>query len=558
MEQVKSQCSDDIPIPSVEWVRLQFWPKTPCSKASLHYTGRLKVKFMIQQRQWRREHVDSHYAAAYFRYMREYAIMMREYCLFVCLDDKHKVKIGEPDFPVTSAERGRRVPVRADQSFQAGDHDFTKFGIVPSVALVIDIPEEISGSWYAGDVFVILKDSVFEPSSPLRHACELYHIIKSDPVMEKPVLFVYSDGGSDHRLTYLSVQISLICLFLNLDLDILCAGRTAPYHSWRNPVERIMAVLNLGLQCVAIARAQMSTEFEAEVSKCNSLADLRKIAERKEEIRPAVAASLSPVKRLLSDIFSRLTLKDKHINVIDAAEPDEICSFWSSILSVDATLKQNEKLTRDNITDYSGICEFIEHCCRIEHYSFDILKCGHDNCKICKPIKLPPEVFSRLKHLPHPTPGEDNHYLPFSEAYNLITTGEHRPSLKKRKSKSKSLPFYASVQHVKNIQMMVQCDLCGMWRLLLSKYKVKMADREYLQRLLDNQSYSCGSISSKISIYLILLRMLKSEIIIAMIRLKNYTIPRTLILCVSTVERTSHSQCLISILNVKSVHITLL
>ena len=65
--------------------------------------------------------------------------------------------------------------------------------------------------------------------------------------------------------------------------------------------------------------------------------------------------------------------------------------------------------------------------------------------------------------------------------------------MKIRKSKSKSLPFYASVQHVKNIQMMVQCDLCGMWRLLLSKYKVKMADREYLQRLLDNQSYSCGS-----------------------------------------------------------------
>ena len=56
-----------------------------------------------------------------------------------------------------------------------------------------------------------------------------------------------------------------------------------------------------------------------------------------------------------------------------------------------------------------------------------------------------------------------------------------------------SLPFYASVQHVQNIEMMVQCDLCGMWRLLLSKYKVKMADREYLQRLLDNQSYLCGS-----------------------------------------------------------------
>ena len=33
--------------------------------------------------------------------------------------------------------------------------------------------EEISGSWYHGQVNVSLKDMVFEPSSPLRHACEL-------------------------------------------------------------------------------------------------------------------------------------------------------------------------------------------------------------------------------------------------------------------------------------------------------------------------------------------------------------------------------------------------
>ena len=72
----------------------------------------------------------------------------------------------------------------------------------------------------------------------------------------KPVLFVYSDGGPDHRLTYMSVKLSLICLFLKLILDYLCAGRTAPYHSWRNPVERVMAILNLGLQCVGLARAR--------------------------------------------------------------------------------------------------------------------------------------------------------------------------------------------------------------------------------------------------------------------------------------------------------------
>ena len=31
-----------------------------------------------------------------------------------------------------------------------GDHDFTNFRLIPSVTFVIDIPEEISGSWYSG------------------------------------------------------------------------------------------------------------------------------------------------------------------------------------------------------------------------------------------------------------------------------------------------------------------------------------------------------------------------------------------------------------------------
>ena len=58
--QVKVRCSDDILIPFIEWVWLQFWPKTPAAKVALQYTGPLGVKFKVQQRQWRRDHIDSH------------------------------------------------------------------------------------------------------------------------------------------------------------------------------------------------------------------------------------------------------------------------------------------------------------------------------------------------------------------------------------------------------------------------------------------------------------------------------------------------------------------
>ena len=150
VEQVQVCCPPGTPIPLLEWVRLQFWPKTPSARSSLQYTGRFEMKFMIQQRQWHRQHPDSHYAAASIRYMREYALTVRDHCSFICLDDKHKVKVGEPGFPVALAERGRRVPVRLDKFLTVGDHDFTKFSLILSIVFFVDIPHQISDSWYSG------------------------------------------------------------------------------------------------------------------------------------------------------------------------------------------------------------------------------------------------------------------------------------------------------------------------------------------------------------------------------------------------------------------------
>ena len=57
------------------------------------------------------------------------------------------------------------------------------------------------------------KDAAFEASSPIRHATQLSHVLSRSDELHKPVLFVHSDGGPDHRLTYASVQVSLIAVF---------------------------------------------------------------------------------------------------------------------------------------------------------------------------------------------------------------------------------------------------------------------------------------------------------------------------------------------------------
>ena len=75
---VASRCPEGIAVPSVEWVRLQFWPKNHPHKSALHHTGKFKIRFRIQQRQWQKYYPDAHYAAGVLRYQREYAVRVMQ------------------------------------------------------------------------------------------------------------------------------------------------------------------------------------------------------------------------------------------------------------------------------------------------------------------------------------------------------------------------------------------------------------------------------------------------------------------------------------------------
>lgn len=54
-------------------------------------------------------------------------LLFRDECVLVSLDDKHKIKVEEPGYPVAAAERGKRVLVRQDEFLTVGDHNFTRF-----------------------------------------------------------------------------------------------------------------------------------------------------------------------------------------------------------------------------------------------------------------------------------------------------------------------------------------------------------------------------------------------------------------------------------------------
>jgi len=101
--------------------------------------------------------------------------------------------------------------------------------------------------------------------------------MQNDP---NPVLLLYTDGGPDHQVNFLSVQLSYIALFLTRDLDYLVAVRTPPCNSWKNPAERIMSELNLALQAVGVMRQKCQQTILKKILKgCNSMKAIHSAAE---------------------------------------------------------------------------------------------------------------------------------------------------------------------------------------------------------------------------------------------------------------------------------------
>jgi hypothetical protein len=318
--------NSEIFIPSNEYIRLQFWPGNATTNVASKYTGRFKIKYQVQSRQLSKFHVDAHYCAALFRYMRLFAIKFRNYCSLICADDKHKIPIGE-GIATSSGVRNKPSLVPTNMNLSSSDHDFTKFSLTPSVIFFSDIPTCISESFYNGQVYVSFKNTVFQPSSAIRHSTEFYKTLLQQYNENPPeILLLYTDGGPDHRNTFGSVQIALICLFLRGNFDFLASVRTAPYHSWVNPAERVMSILNLALQGVSLQRDSIDNIFEEILKGKNTLEEIRNAAQENQKLGFELRNSTKTVQNLLSERAKRLSLKEKKFQTYNP----------TSLLSIDA------------------------------------------------------------------------------------------------------------------------------------------------------------------------------------------------------------------------------
>ena len=152
-----------------------------------------------------------------------------------------------------------------------------------------EIPNTAKESFLSDRPLVTTKDKVFEPSDPFRHSAELTSILRSHYAtdafnLDKEILLMFTDGGGDH-ITRISTQVSLIRLFIQLNLNMLIALRCCPTQSWVNPAERIMSILNLALQNCSLERTKMSDELEQKMKSVNNMNNLRNLTKHCVNLR---------------------------------------------------------------------------------------------------------------------------------------------------------------------------------------------------------------------------------------------------------------------------------
>ena len=232
--------------------------------------------------------------------------------------------------------------VGVNKSFAVADHDFSKVSLISDAIFVQDIPEpqddkpadeylhgDSKNSWFRRQVYYGVKNMVTQASTALRGVAEMGKILDLDG-SQASRFFAITDGGEDRRMDYLPVQKSLIGLFFHRDMDEVLVCRPAAGFSYRNPVERVHAIANLGLQSVGIMRQKMSADIEERIRNYNSNEELRKAIEWHEKLKPDLQNSLSVPVDPFNSVFSKLSLKDKRFQTFSPCSDEELTNYQLS------------------------------------------------------------------------------------------------------------------------------------------------------------------------------------------------------------------------------------
>ena len=124
-------------------------------------------------------------------------------------------------------------------------------------------------------------------------------------------------------------------------------------------------------------------------------------------------------------------------------------------------------------------------------------KCSNSECTTCQPVRLPPDAFERLRHLPaRPYPNETNkgHYLTFQAVYGTETTEKFMSSkTTTTANKGHDIPFQTNKQHASNTNLIIACVYSKKPRVAYSKKKLSKNMKTKFKRQTSELQFVCGT-----------------------------------------------------------------
>lgn len=139
--------------------------------------------------------------------MKKMSVKFREDFIFICVDDKVVVLIGEFGKFVLIVWVYYCFFVLQNVIFVVLDYDFYVYGVVFLVLFRVEIFENSFDSFYEGIIYVIIKDKFFQFLLVVCYIIEIISILRFVIFMDGIfliifILFLYLDGGLDYWLIY--------------------------------------------------------------------------------------------------------------------------------------------------------------------------------------------------------------------------------------------------------------------------------------------------------------------------------------------------------------------
>lgn len=153
---------------------------------------------------------------------------------------------------------------------------------------------------------------------------------------------------------------------------MLIACRAAPGQSWQNPVKRVMAILNIGLQICAFERDKTAEDMEYLLKRCSSIAQIHKEGKKNPQLAEAWGTSVGAVLNTVAGRYSRLKLKGEPMTIIDAvtdAEQDLVMQVITTLFpSINPATVTKQQADKD-----PAFTERVQKHCRQCQYLFQVM-----------------------------------------------------------------------------------------------------------------------------------------------------------------------------------------